>query len=103
VILAEALLGKGFSLCIYDKNVSIARLVGANKDYINTQIPHLSSLLRESIDETLDRSDVIVVGNAAPEFSDALTRTRKDQIVFDLVRVKTPTEQIPAEYRGICW
>jgi GDP-mannose 6-dehydrogenase len=103
VILAEALLGKGYQLCIYDKNVSLARLVGANKDYINTQIPHLSSLLRDSIDEVLDTSDVIVVGNAAPEFSDALTRTRKEQIVLDLVRVKTPREQIPAEYRGICW
>ncbi len=103
VILAEALLGKGFSLCIYDRNVSIARLVGANKDYINTQIPHLSSLLCESIDEVLEKSDVIVVGNSAPEFSDALTRTRKDQMVFDLVRVSTPREQIPAEYRGICW
>jgi GDP-mannose 6-dehydrogenase len=103
VILAEALLGKGFSLRIYDQSVSIARLVGANRDYINTQIPHLSSLLCESIDDVLDGSDVIVVGNAAAEFSSALTRTRKDQIVFDLVRVKTPREQIPAEYRGICW
>jgi GDP-mannose 6-dehydrogenase len=103
VILAEALLGKGYSLCIYDKNVSIARLVGANKDYINTQIPHLSSLLTESIDEVLDKSEVIVVGNAAPEFGDALTRTRPDQIVLDLVRVKTEWSQIPADYRGICW
>ena len=89
VILAEALLGKGYSLCIYDKNVSIARLVGANKDYINKQIPHLSSLLTESIDEVLEKSDVIVVGNGAPEFGDALTRTRPDQIILDLVRVKT--------------
>ena len=103
VILAEALLGKGFQLCIYDKNVSLARLVGANKDYINKQIPHLSSLLTENIDEVLEKSDVIVVGNLSPEFSDALKRTRPDQIILDLVRVKTPREEIPADYRGICW
>ena len=103
VILAEALLGKGYSLCIYDRNVSIARLVGANKDYINTQIPHLSSLLTEDIDEVIAKSDVIVVGNAAPEFSDALARTRPDQVILDLVRVRTPREQIPGDYRGICW
>jgi len=103
VILAEALLGKGYSLKIYDRNVSIARLVGANKDYINKQIPHLSSLLTEDIDEVLAGSDVIVVGNAAPEFGDALTRTRPDQMILDLVRVKTPREQIPGDYQGICW
>jgi GDP-mannose 6-dehydrogenase len=103
VILAEALLGKGYQLCIYDRNVSIARLVGANKDYINTQIPHLSSLLCDTIDEVLDRSDVIVVGNGAAEFSEALKRTRKDQIVLDLVRIKADRSDIPADYRGICW
>jgi GDP-mannose 6-dehydrogenase len=103
VILAEALLGKGYDLRIFDRNVSIARLVGANKEYINTQIPHLSSLLCETIDEVLDHSDVIVVGNAAPEFADALTRTRPDQVVVDLVRVKTARADIPAQYQGICW
>jgi len=103
VILAESLLGKGYQLSIYDKNVSIARLVGANKTYINEQIPHLSSLLRESVDDVLKDADVIVVGNAAPEFSEALERTRPDQIVLDLVRVKTPREAIKADYRGICW
>jgi len=103
VILAEALLGKGYRLRIYDRNVSIARLVGANRDYINTQIPHLSSLLSESIDDVLDNSDVIVVGNAAPEFADALARTRPDHVVLDLVRVNTPRDRIKGEYRGICW
>jgi GDP-mannose 6-dehydrogenase len=103
VILAESLLGKGYQLCIYDKSVSIARLVGANKEYINTQIPHLSSLLCDSIDDVLAQSDVVVVGNAAPEFSDALRKTRADQIVLDLVRVSTPREEIKADYRGICW
>lgn len=103
VLLAEALLGKGYQLRIYDRNVSLARLVGANKEYINTQIPHLSSLLCDTVDEVIDSSDVIVVGNAAPEFSMAITRTRPDQIVLDLVRVKTPRNEIRADYRGICW
>ena len=103
VILAEALLGKGYELRIYDRNVSLARLVGANKDYINQQIPHLSSLLCEAIDEVLDHSDVIVVGNAAPEFSDALKKTRADQVIVDLVRVKTDRSEIPGQYQGICW
>ncbi|HMF59972.1 MAG TPA: UDP-glucose/GDP-mannose dehydrogenase family protein, partial [Vicinamibacterales bacterium] len=57
VILAEALLGKGYKLRIFDRNVSIARLVGANKDYITRQIPHLSSLLCEDIDEVLEHAD----------------------------------------------
>ena len=103
VILAEALLGKGYELRIYDKNVSIARLVGANKEYINTQIPHLSSLLCETIDEVLDNSDVIVVGNAAPEFSDAMKKTKPEQVIVDLVRVKADRAEIPGQYQGICW
>ncbi len=103
VILAEALLGKGRSLCIYDRNVSLARLVGANKEYIDRQIPHLSSLLCETIDEVIDRSEVIVVGNQSPEFAEALTRTRADQIVIDLVRLPISGSLLQAEYRGICW
>jgi GDP-mannose 6-dehydrogenase len=103
VILAEALLGKGLSLCIYDKNVSLARLVGANKEYIEKQIPHLSSVLCNTIDEVLDASEVIVVGNRAPEFADAVTRCRSDQIVIDLVRVPVYASLLQADYRGICW
>jgi GDP-mannose 6-dehydrogenase len=104
VILAEALLGKGYQLCIYDRNVSIARLVGANRDYINKQIPHLSSLLSESLDEVVATSDVLVVGNGSPEFADALRRTRPDQTVIDLFRLKgIGRTEIPAKYTGICW
>jgi GDP-mannose 6-dehydrogenase len=104
VILAEALLGKGYSLAIYDKNVSIARLVGANKEYINTQIPHLSALLCETVDEVIEKSDVVVVGNGSPEFAQALKQTRPGQLVIDLFRVKgVAKEEIPADYTGICW
>jgi GDP-mannose 6-dehydrogenase len=103
VILAEALLGKGCSLRIYDRNVALAKLVGTNKDYIERQIPHLSSLLCDTVDDVLDGSDVIVVGNAAPEFRDALTRTRTDHIIFDLVRIGTDLSRVAGDYRGICW
>jgi GDP-mannose 6-dehydrogenase len=103
VILAEALLGKGVSLRIYDKNVSMAKLVGANKEYIEKQIPHLSSLLCQTIDEVIDGSEVIVVGNQAPEFAEAVMRCRADQIVIDLVRLPIYGSAMKADYRGICW
>jgi GDP-mannose 6-dehydrogenase len=103
VILAEALLGKGRRLRIYDKNVSLARLVGANKDYIEKQIPHLSSLLCDSVNDVIDGSDVIVVGNAAPEFTQGVTACRPGQIIIDLVRLPLSGSLVAADYRGICW
>jgi len=103
VILAEALLGKGVSLKIFDKNVSMAKLVGANKDYIVKQIPHLSSLLCNTIDEVIQGSEVIGVGNQAPEFAPAVMACRPDQIVIDLVRLPIYGSLVKADYRGICW
>ena len=103
VILAEALLGKGYELAIYDRNVSLARLVGANKQYIEEQIPHLSRHLCDSLDDVIARSDVIVVGNGAPEFADAVTRCRADQTVIDLVRLPVDLSRVAARYDGLCW
>ena len=103
VILAEALLGKGVTLRIYDKNVSLARLVGANKEYIETQIPHLSSLLCATTDEVIEGSEVIVIGNQSPEFAEAVTKATSDQIIIDLVRLPINQALLRADYRGICW
>jgi GDP-mannose 6-dehydrogenase len=103
VILAETLLGKGYSVKIYDRNVLVARLTGSNKDYIEQQIPHLSKLLCPSIDEVIDGADVVVVGNAGAEFGEALTRCRSDQTILDLVRVPFDRDAVTADYRGICW
>ena len=102
-ILAEQLLGKGLSLCIYDRNVSLAKLVGANREYIEKQIPHLSSLLCDTVEEVIGQSEVIVVGNQSAEFSDAVTKCRPDQIVIDLVRLPIYGSLLQADYRGICW
>jgi GDP-mannose 6-dehydrogenase len=103
VTLAEMLIGKGLCLRIFDRNVSLARLVGANKQYIEEQIAHLSSLMVGSIDELLEQSDVIVVGNQSPEFVDAVSRVHDDQIVLDLVRLPIADENKPQGYRGLCW
>jgi GDP-mannose 6-dehydrogenase len=103
VILAEALLGKGYELSIYDKNVSLARLVGANKQYIEEQIPHLSRHLSTSLDDVIEKCEVIVIGNGAPEFAEAVTKCRPDQIVIDLVRLPIDFSKVQARYDGICW
>jgi GDP-mannose 6-dehydrogenase len=103
VTLAEALLGKGLKLRIFDKNVLLSRLVGANKEYIENRIPHLSSLLCDTIDEVLDHSEVLVVGNKSPEFTDAVHRTKPGQIVIDLVRLPVESAKVASDYRGICW
>jgi GDP-mannose 6-dehydrogenase len=103
VILAESLLGKGYQLRIFDRNVSLARLVGANRRYIEEQIPHLSSLLRTTVDEVLDESDVIIVGNAGEEFGEAVMKCTDRHIVIDLVRLPVDHAGLRAEYRGICW
>ncbi len=103
VSLAEMLIGKGLCLRIYDRNVSLARLVGANKQYIEQQIAHLSSLMVGSTDELIDESEVIVVGNQGPEFVDALSRVRDDQIVIDLVRLPLAPSNLPKGYRGLAW
>ncbi len=102
VELIETLIGKGYQVRIYDRNVSLARLTGANRAYIEREIPHLATLMCNSIDEALAQSEVILVGNNAPEFHDALQRARPDQIVIDLVRVTNPAP-LAARYEGICW
>ena len=61
------MVGKGMELAIYDRDVSEAKLIGANKDYIEGEIPHIWSLMRGSAREVIEHGDVVVVGNATGE------------------------------------
>lgn len=102
VTLIETLIGKGMQLSIYDRDVSLARLFGANKEYIEREIPHISQLMRERVAEVLENSEVLIIGNKGAEFLEVGTQLRDDQILIDLVRLfegRTSDEQ----YRGICW
>ncbi len=102
VELIERLIGKGYDLRLYDRNVNLAKLTGANRDYILNHIPHIANLMRESIEEVLEHADVIVIGNGAPEFAQVPGMLRSEQKVIDLVRVKADFGDTP-QYAGICW
>src|SRR5260370_15052741 len=88
VQLTQRLIGKGFDLRIYDKNVSLARIHGANRDYILNHIPHISRLMVSTIDEVLDHADTIVIGNAAPEFRDIPTRLTDGPPIIGLACIR---------------
>jgi GDP-mannose 6-dehydrogenase len=101
VTLIETLLGKGLELVIYDRDVSLARLFGSNKEYIEHEIPHIAKLMRGSIDEVLNAANTIVIGNKSEEFREIESRLRPDQTVIDLVRLFDRTSG--NGYQGICW
>jgi GDP-mannose 6-dehydrogenase len=102
VTLIETLIGKGMQLSIYDRDVSLARIFGANKEYIEREIPHISQLMRESVGDVVDASDVIVIGNKSQEFSECKSLLAPDKVIIDLVRIFD--DRVSDEtYRGICW
>ena len=101
VELAEMLIGKGFDLRIYDRNVEYARVHGANKDYIESKIPHVSSLLDSDFDGVVDNADVIVLGNRDELFAPLAQRAPEGKHVIDLVGFMPKASHGNAE--GICW
>jgi len=101
VALIENLIGKGLQLMIYDRDVSLARLFGANKDYIEHQIPHISQLMSTDREEVMEFAEVLVIGNKADEFKEIEVKRRSDQLVIDLVRLFDSTSNV--SYQGICW
>lgn len=104
VELTERLVGKGFDVKIFDANVSMSRLIGANRAYIRQRLPHLSDLLVEDIDSVLSHGETLIVGSRAPEVVDAVARASADQLVIDLVRLPDAVQlRGRANYRGIAW
>ncbi len=98
----QTLLGRGYPICIYDRNVSTSRLIGANRRFIEEHIPHLSTLLVDDANDLAAQSDVIVVGYRSPEFASIVETLRADQTVIDLARLARRVP-IRARYEGICW
>lgn len=98
----ERLIGKGLDLRIYDKNVHMASLVGANRDFILNRIPHISKLMVNDIDEVLDHAQTVVIGNKDPDFQKVSERLRDGQRLVDFGRI-TNRRSENGKYDGICW
>lgn len=93
----ERLIGKGYDLRIYDRNVNIAALVGANRDFILNRIPHISRLMAPSVDAVLAHAQTIVIGNYDPEFSQIQTKLGAAQCLVDLVRITSAGKREDAQ------
>ena len=101
VELAETLIGKGYELRIFDRNVDYARVHGANRDYINHRIPHVASLLKPDLDDVVAGSDVMIVGNKDRQFEKVLNSLADGKIAVDLVGFMQTTSNGAAQ--GIGW
>jgi GDP-mannose 6-dehydrogenase len=102
VELAERLLGKGFDLRVYDRNVNMARVIGTNRDYVLNKIPHISRLMVPSVDALLTHAQTIVIGNRAPEFRNVPRSMSEGQVLVDLVRI-SDMRSVAGVYEGISW
>lgn len=98
----ERLIGKGYDLRIFDKNVNLASLVGANKDFILNRIPHISRLMVNGIDAVLSHAQTVVIGNKDTDFMSVPERLKADQRLVDFVRIVNNRSD-NGKYDGICW
>ena len=103
VQLAEHCIGKGLNVIVYDPEVHLSRLLGANRRYIETALPHIGSLIRADIENVIAESEVLVLGPSDPKTLEALEKyVRSDQLVLDLVKIPN-AEALGARYEGLCW
>jgi GDP-mannose 6-dehydrogenase len=102
VELIERLLGKGYDLRIYDRNVNFASLVGANRDFILNRIPHISKLMVPDIDTVLSHAETVVIGNKDPEFRGVAAQLSESQILVELART-VERGSLNGRYDGFCW
>ncbi len=101
VELVEQLIGKGYPVSIYDPDVSLTRLMGANKAYIDRELPHIASLLVSDFSALLARSEVIVVTKRSKGYAEALEQVRPDQKIVDLVRLYSEGRALGARYDAL--
>jgi GDP-mannose 6-dehydrogenase len=104
VQLVKRLLGEGYELRVWDQDVSLGRLAGSNRQYIEEVIPHIGSLLSANLEDVLKWAEVVVIGSKSVKRANLASSLRKDQFVVDLVNLdKSSRVTGDSSYEGICW
>ncbi len=104
VQLVKRLIGEGCEVRIWDHSVSLGRLIGSNRQFIEDAIPHIGSLLRTDLEETINGADLIVIGTKDVDREFLQAHTHANQVVVDLVNLeKDSRPSTPGRYEGICW
>jgi GDP-mannose 6-dehydrogenase len=104
VQLVKRLLGEGREIRVWDDNVSLGHLIGSNRLYIEEVIPHIGSLLSNSLSEVVTGSDVVIVATRGLDSDELRACLRPEQVVIDLVNLERGSRPaISGDYEGICW
>lgn len=103
VQVVSTLIGKGYELCIYDRNISWEELFGSNLGFLKHELPYAQRLKAETVDDVIARSEVLVVANGAEEFRAVPGAMREDQVLIDLVRIVDDPREARGRYVGISW
>ena len=101
--LIETLVGRGYQVKVFDEKVEVANLIGANRAYLEKEIPHITSLMNSSISDIVNEVDTIVIGNNNPSFYAVPSMMREDQVLIDLIGIDKHNSEIRGDYEGICW
>jgi GDP-mannose 6-dehydrogenase len=101
VALVEALIGKGKQVRIFDPNIHFSRLIGANRRFIDSAVPHVLQLMVDRLEDVLETCDCLVIANRDPHYARVLSKVRADQVVIDLVHIGDGA--VPGGYRGMSW
>jgi GDP-mannose 6-dehydrogenase len=103
VAVVETLLGRGFDIRIYDENLDIPKLVGANKTFLEQELPHIASLMCRSLDDLMEQSEVVVIANSSQIFTQVPQMLKNGQKIIDLVGIAKDSGLQDGNYDGICW
>jgi GDP-mannose 6-dehydrogenase len=97
VHLVKKLISEGCDVQIWDRNVALGQLIGSNRDFIESYIPHIGTLLRDNLRRVLAHGDVIVLGTDEVSRAELEKHLYEDQILIDLAHLLPPVlHEVPA-------